>query len=258
MKTVFAGILLLIMTGVPGAGIMTSEIDYKQDSTVFKSFIAYDDKITGKRPGVLVVHEWWGLNDFVREKAKALAALGYVAFAPDMYGDGKTTTSADEAGKLSGAVRADPAVLRARIAAALEKLRSDIHVDKTRIACIGYCFGGGVALELARSGADVRGVVSFHGSLATTTPATEKPKARILICHGADDTFVTMDQVAGLIEELKKVKADYEVDIYAHAVHAFSNPDADKAGLPGVAYNAEADRMSWEQMKKFLGEVLGK
>jgi dienelactone hydrolase len=238
------------------AEIKTQTVEYTADGVKMIGYLAYDDATADKRPGVLVVHEWWGLNDYPKSRARQLAQLGYVAFAADIYGDGKTVTTADEAGKLAGAARANLAGTRARAAAALEQLKANPRVDANRTAAIGYCFGGSVVLEMARAGADLRGVVPFHGALATSMPATAKPKAKLLICHGADDPFIPGEQIAAFLDELRKVGADYQFNMYSGAVHAFTNPDAAKAGLNGVAYNAEADTHSWEDMKRFFAEVL--
>jgi dienelactone hydrolase len=205
---------------------------------------------------VLVVHEWWGLNDYAKRRAEQLAQLGYVAFAADVYGDGFNTTSPDEAGKRSGVFRNDRAAGRQRLRAALDTLRQNKLVDPKRIAAIGYCFGGTCVLELARSGADIAGVVSFHGSLATQMPASPGAvRAKVLVCHGADDAFESPDDIAGFQKEMREAGTDWQMIYYGGAVHSFTNPDAGKSGIAGVAYNERADKRSWEAMKSFFAEI---
>jgi len=218
------------------------------------------DSISGKRPGVLVAPEWWGLNDYAKSRARQLAGLGYVALAMDPYGAGKATQDPREAGKLAGALRAgDRTELRERAAAALDLLKKNEYVDPARVAAIGYCFGGTTVLELARSGADVVGVVSFHGGLSTAHPEEAKNiKAKVLVCHGADDTFESPAEIQAFQQEMRDGKVDWQMNIYSGAVHAFTNPDADKFGIKGIAYNAEADHRSWQAMKDFFAEIFGK
>jgi len=262
--SVAAILLTLALATAPAlAQVQTRSVDYKQGDTTLRGYLAWDEapgnQPEAKRPGVLVVPEWWGLNDYAQRRTRELAALGYVALAVDMYGDGKSTTSAQEAGALATAVRSDRALMRARIRAALDTLAADPRVDPKRIAAIGYCFGGGVVLELARSGADVAGVVCFHGSLDTPHPQDAKNiKAKVLICNGADDTMVA-PQIPAFEKEMRDAGVDWQFINYGGAVHAFTNPDADKlalsAGLKGIAYNAKADKRSWQAMKVFLQEV---
>lgn len=255
MKTVFAGILLLIMTGISGAKIMTSEIDYKQDSTVFKGFVAYDEKNTGMRPGVLVVHEWWGLNDFVREKAKALAAMGYVAFAPDMYGDGRNTTDQQVASRMAGEVRGTP-LFRKRVVLGLATLRDMPNVDTSRMAVIGFCFGGTAALELAYSGAKIKGAVAFHAGLVSPSENDLKTlTAKLLVLHGAEDPFTPADSVRHFQETLKKSAVDWQMIYFGGAVHGFTNPSNGSDNKKGLAYNPVAARRSWKYMENFLDEL---
>ena len=248
--------LLLTLSPMASAAIKTETVEYKAGDMTLKGFLAYDDATTDKRPAVIIVHEWWGLNDYVKRRAQDVAKLGYVAFAADMFGDGKTTTDPKEAGKLAGSVKSDPKVELARAQAALDVLKKRPEVETNRIAAMGYCFGGSVALDMARAGWPLAGVVSFHGALATKTHAEAgKVKAKILACHGADDPMVPADEVMGFQDEMRKAKADWVFTSYANAVHAFTNPDADKFGIPGVAYNEKADKRSWEAMKDFFGEI---
>jgi dienelactone hydrolase len=218
--------------------------------------LAYDDSISGKRPGVLVVHEWWGHNEYARKRARMLAELGYTALAVDMYGEGKQASHPEDAGKFASAVRNNMPEAEARFNAAEAVLKNHVTVNPDKIAAIGYCFGGGLLLELARRGIDLDGVVSFHGSLATQNPA--KPgdvKTKVLVCHGADDPFVKPEQVSALKAEMKSANADFTFKEYAGAKHSFTNPDANEFGkkfnLP-LEYNEQADKQSWEEMKIFL------
>lgn len=238
------------------AKITGKNVEYTAEGVALKGYLAYDDSMKGKRPGVLVVHEWWGLNDYVRKRARMLAELGYTALAVDMYGDGKTATHPDDAGKFSSEVMKNFDAAKARFTAAEDFLKKQPTVDPDRVAAIGYCFGGGVVLNMARQGADLKGVVSFHGSLTAVKPAEPGAiKAKILVLHGGDDKFTTPEQIEMFKEEMKKAGADYRFIVYPGAIHAFSNPDATALGkkfnIP-IAYNAEADRKSWEEMKKFF------
>ena len=239
------------------ATIQTKEVEYREGGTVFKGFIAWDDATTGKRPGVLVVHEWWGLNDHARNQARRLAEAGYVGFAIDMYGAGRVTTHPQEAQAFATEAAKDPAVAAARFNAALEELKRDPHVDPARIAAIGYCFGGGVVLGMARSGADLAAVVSFHGSLGTKTPAEPgKVKARVLVLAGGADPFVPPEQIDAFKREMQAAGARFDVIVYPGAKHGFTNPTAGQYGMDQLAYNAEADQQSWAAMLKLFKEVL--
>jgi len=238
------------------AEVQTKEIDYKQGETVLHGLIAWDDAVTGKRPGVLVVHEWWGHNEHARYQAKRLAQAGYVGLALDMYGKGKVTTHPNDAKAFVAEVKKDPALIPARFQAALEQLKQDPHVAADQIAAIGYCFGGAVVLDAARTGADLDAVVSFHGSLVTKTPAEPgKVKARVLVLTGADDPFVPADQVETLTQEMKAAGAKFQVVSYPGVKHSFTNPDAAKGGMEALEYNAEADQKSWAAMLELFKEV---
>lgn len=249
--------LLLAIGSAASAAIKTEAVTYKEGQAEAHSFIVYDDTVSGKRPGVLVVPEWWGLNDYPRMRAKMLAQLGYVAMAVDIYGDGKVTADPEQAGAWADALEAgDRAELRTRIATALAKLKSDSRVDASKTAAIGYCFGGSTVLELARSGAEVNGVVSFHGHYDTADPA--KPgevKARILACYGADDPFTSAAQIQAFEDEMRKARADWQFNVYGGAKHSFTNPDAGKYHVAALAYNKEADHRSWQAMKDFFREI---
>ena len=257
MKAILGGLFMaaLMATGAQ-AEIRMERIEYRHGDTVLEGYLAYDDGVTGKRPGVLVVHEWWGVNDYVKRRAEQLARLGYVAFALDMYGKGISTTDPKEAGRLAGLFRNDRPLGRARAAAGLNVLKSRPQVDPARIAAIGYCFGGTIVLEMARGGADLKGVASFHGGLATPNPADARNiKGKVLVLHGADDTFESPAEIAAFQEEMRQAKVDWQMNYYGGAVHSFTNPDAGKAGIKGVAYNEAADRRSWQAMRTFFDEI---
>jgi dienelactone hydrolase len=236
--------------------IETREIQYTQDGTNLKGFVAWNAAARGTRPGVLVVHEWWGHNEHARRAARRLAEAGYVGFALDMYGDGKMTTHPDTAGAWMSRASQDPAVLTARFNAALEQLKQDPHVDPDRIAAIGYCFGGAVALRMARSGADLDAVVTFHPVLDTTRAvAPGAVQGRVLMLTGEADPFVPPEVLTAFTTQMRAAGTRFEVVSYPGAKHAFTNPDAGKAGLPALVYDAEADRQSWAAMLRLLGEV---
>jgi dienelactone hydrolase len=252
-----AAAFLVTIAGAARAAIKTETVTYKEGHAEAHSFIAYDDRLSGKRPGVLVVPEWWGLNDYPRMRAKMLAQLGYVAMAVDIYGDGRNTADPKQAGQWADALEAgDRAELRTRMAAALARLKSDPRVDLGKTAAIGYCFGGATVLELARSGAEVNGVVSFHGHYDTANPARPgQVKARILACHGADDPFQSPAQIQAFQDEMRKARADWQFNVYSGARHSFTNPNAGNYHVTGLAYNAEADHRSWRAMQDFFREI---
>jgi len=238
------------------AKIVTQTVTFRQDGTALRGFLAYDDGLKGKRPGVLVVHEWWGLNDFARERALKLAGLGYVALAADMYGGGATTRDREEAGKLAGALRGNPDLLRARAQAALQVLAADPRVDPEHLAAIGFCFGGATVLELAYSGADLAGVVSFHGGLPRPQPGDLKRlKAKILVLHGADDPHVPAADIAAFEQAMRQAGADWQMVFFGGAVHSFTNPAAGEDQATGVAYDPRAARRSWRCMQEFFREI---
>src|SRR4051812_22396452 len=248
--------IVLVLSSVLRAEVKTEQVEYKQGDTTLKGMIAYDDAKKDKRPGVIVVHEWWGLTEHPKNKAMELAKLGYVAFAIDMFGDGKTTEDPKQAGEWAGAIKKDRETGAARFNAAMDVLKKNERVDGNKIGAIGFCFGGTVCLEMARSGAPLVGVVSFHGSLATDHPAGQGGlKTHLLICHGADDPMVTPDDVVAFAGEMNTAGADYQINVYSGAVHAFTNPKADSYNIPGIAYNEKADKRSWIAMKDFFAEV---
>jgi dienelactone hydrolase len=242
-----------------GPSVVTKEVIYTADSVTLKGFLAYDENVKGKRPGVIVVHEWWGNNDYSRMRARMLAELGYTALAIDMYGDGKVVDNPNDAGKMTMSVMQNPAGAKARFEAGINFLKEQSQTNPGKIAAIGYCFGGGVVLRMAVSGTDLNGVVSFHGGLPTdsiTNPSTVK--AKMLVCNGADDTFVPKEQISAFEKAMKDAGLNYEFINYAGSVHAFTNTAADSLGkkfnIP-IAYNKTADEKSWEDMKKFLSKL---
>jgi dienelactone hydrolase len=239
------------------AEIKTEALEYKQGATVLQGYVAWDDAIAGKRPGILVVHEWWGHNAHARNQAERLAKLGYVGFALDMYGKGKVATHPNDAKTFMTEATADPKVVKARFDAAMAELKKRPQVDAKQIGVIGYCFGGSVALDMARSGEPLAVVATFHGALGSKLKAKPGIKPRILVLHGADDSMIPKDQVEAFKAEMTRAKARFEVVEYPDAKHGFTNPDADKAGVPGLGYNAKADRESWAALTKLLGEVFG-
>jgi dienelactone hydrolase len=245
---------LLLATAVD-AKIVSRTVEYKDGDAVLEGYLAYDDATKNQRPGILVVHEWWGLNDYVRMRVDRLAELGYVAFALDMYGKGIWTDDPRKAGQLSGHLRGQP-IMRQRARAGLQILQKNDLVDPKRIAAIGYCFGGTTVLELAYSSADIAGVVSFHGGLTAPKPEDlHRIKAKILVLHGADDGFASPENIAAFQDALRKAQADWQMIYYGGAMHSFTNPAADKANLKGIAYNRSADERSWKHMQIFFEEI---
>jgi dienelactone hydrolase len=255
MIWVLAIILALWCTGEAQAKLVTKTVEYRQDGTVLKGYLAYDDVSRAKRPGVLVVHEWWGLNDYAKKRAEQLAGLGYVALAADMYGEGATTRDPQEAGRWAGAVKGTP-LIRSRAQAALKVLAANPLVNPRRLAAIGFCFGGTTVLELAYSGADLAGVVSFHGGLPRPQPGEMKGiKASILVLHGADDPHVPAAEVAAWQEAMRTAGADWQMVFFGGVVHGFTNPAAGNNKASGVAYDARADRRSFRYMREFFQEI---
>ncbi len=256
MKKLLMILAILFVAANAEASVKTEIIEYKQGATVLEGFLAWDDATTAQRPGILIVHEWNGINDHMKQRAEMLAKLGYVAFAVDIYGKGVRPAMPSEAGKTAGIYKNDRPLMRARVETGLEELRKQRYVDPQRIAAIGYCFGGTVALELARDAADLRGVVSFHGGLSTPTPQDAKNiKAKVLALHGADDPFVKADEVAAFQDEMRKGGVDWQFVSYSKAVHSFTNKAAGTDNSKGAAYNEKADKRSWEAMKTFFAEI---
>jgi dienelactone hydrolase len=255
-------VLALAGTAIAAPKIEGKPVEYSAGGVTLKGYLAYDANIKGKRPGVLVVHEWWGQNEYVRNRARMLAELGYTALALDMYGEGKIATHPDDAGKFSSEVMKNFPVAKERFLAALEFLKKQPTVDPANIAAIGYCFGGGVVLNMARQGIDLKGIASFHGSLAVVKPDQPTPiKAAVRVYNGADDKFVPAEAIEALKKEMAEQKVDFKFVNYPGAVHAFTNPESTENGkkfnLP-LAYNAAADKASWEDMKGFLKGIFKK
>jgi dienelactone hydrolase len=240
--------------------IVTENVSYRHGEKPLQGFLAYDDSIEGKTPGVLIVHEWWGLNDYVRERAKGIAGLGYVAFALDMYGKDKVTQHPEQAKEWAEEVRSSMELWRQRALAGLKVLQENPKVDTSRIAAIGYCFGGSTVQLLAYSGADLEGVVSFHGSLMPPPENMEKTaeaETKILILHGAADPMATQQDMMKYISGMESSGMDWQMVLFGGAKHSFTNPAADKAGMPAIAYDKDADQRSWEYMKIFFDELFG-
>ena len=256
---VILAMAILSIAGRAGAAVVGEEVGYDVDGVKLTGYLAYDDSITGKRPGVLVVHEWWGHNDYVRVRADMLAEMGYTALALDMYGDGKSTDHPADASKFMMEVFSNMDVAVKRFVAARNILESHASTVSGQTAAIGYCFGGNIVLQMARSGMDLKGVASFHGNLSTSKPAQpDAIKSHILVMHGADDPFVPPEQVDGFKAEMAAANADLKFIAYPGAVHAFTNPGADVLGkahnLP-LAYNEAADKQSWAELESFLKGV---
>lgn len=253
MRTFSATVVAVTLAASAHAAIRVEPVEYKQGDTTLRGQIAYDDAVRGKRPGVLVVHEWWGLNDYAKMRAKMLAEAGYVAFAMDMFGDGKTTQHPEEAGKWATAIGQNVQVGMDRFNAAWDLLKKNERVDANHIAAIGYCFGGSTALTMALSGADLDGVAAFHG--VTTSEPTGKITASILVCLGAADPFINAEQAAEFQKNLADAGADWQLVTYAGAKHGFTNPGAGDYGMTAIAYNEKADKRSWALLLDFLAEV---
>ena len=253
------GLFLILIASAAHAEIKTQVIEYPVGAARMTGYLAYDDAISGPRPGVLVVHEWWGHNAYARKRAEMLAQLGYTAFALDMYGDGKVADHPDNAMAFMQAVTNDLPEAERRFTAARAVLEAQPTVDKHHIAAIGYCFGGGMVLHMARVGMDLDAVVSFHGALGTQTPARAgQVKARVLVFTGADDVMVPPEQVQAFEKEMRNANVNLELVSYSGVKHSFTNPDADdfakRFNMP-LAYNAQADASSWKRMQEFLRTV---
>ena len=256
--SLFLVLVFSFLTISASAKIVGKEVEYKSDGTTLKGYLAYDNSVKGKRPGVLVVHEWWGHNDYARTRANKLAELGYTAFAVDMYGNAEQADHPKKAGELATAVLSNLDVAEARFTAAMDYLKKQKTVNPERIAAIGYCFGGGVVLNMALRGVDIDGVASFHGLLPQEAPENAKPTADIVIFHGGADPFVTKEQFDVFKKIMQDTGANYELVVYPGVQHSFTNPDADKYGkkfdLP-LVYNEDADKKSWEQTQAFLNRI---
>ncbi|MCX6317318.1 MAG: dienelactone hydrolase family protein [Bacteroidetes bacterium] len=237
---------------------VTYTVDGAKDSTVYDGYVVYDENIEGKRPAILVVHEWWGLNEYAKRRARDLAKLGYIAMALDMYGNGKRADNPEDAGKLAGPFYQNPAIAKPVFEAAMNKLKSYAQADGGKVAAIGYCFGGAQVLNMAKMGEDLKGVVSFHGNLTVVPAVKDLLKADVLVCHGAADPIVPQTEVDLFKHQMDSVGAKYTFKAYNGATHAFTNPDAtangEKFKLP-IKYDAAADTASWNDMKVFFGNI---
>ena len=261
MKLAITTLILSLLSSAALAAVQGQEVSYTADGVTMKGYLAWDDAVQGKRPGVLVVHEWWGHNEYARKRARMLAELGYTALAVDMYGEGKTASHPKEAGAFAGEVMKNAPVAKARFQAAENLLKQQPGVDGERIGALGYCFGGSVVLDMARQGADLKAVASYHGGLSTSAPAQAgQVKARVASFTGAEDPMIPPAQVDAFKQEMTQAGVDFTTVVYPGVKHSFTNPDADnygkQFGLP-LAYNAAADADSWNKTRRFLQEALG-
>jgi dienelactone hydrolase len=256
MKTLLTTIFTLGCVLAARAQVHTENVDYKDGETVLQGYLAYDESAKGKRPGVLIVHQWKGLGSNEKKRAEMLAQLGYVAFCADIYGKGIRPDDPKDAGAQAGKYKSNRALLRERANAGLDVLKKNELTDTARVAAIGYCFGGTTVIELARSGADIAGVVSFHGGLDSPTPEDGKNiKCKVLALHGADDPFVPAKDIAAFENEMRDAKVDWQLVKYGNTVHSFTIWDADKDHMQGSSYNEKSDKRSWEDMKIFFAEI---
>ncbi len=268
MKTVIVWLVLFAATAVPTMSFMEPNkvspklkeevVTYTADGINYKGYVAYDESKTGKRPAILVVPEWWGLNDYPKYRVRELAKLGYIAMAADMFSDGKIAVNPQEAQEYTKPFYSDPNLAKTRIDAALEKLKTFPETDVKNMAAIGYCFGGSCVLNAAKLGADLKGVVSFHGGLAGAPANKKLLKAKILVCNGAADKFVSEQSIVDFRHGLDSIGADYTFKSYADATHAFTNPASTENGkkfnMP-IEYNEAADKASWNDMKEFFASL---
>ncbi|VAW59160.1 Dienelactone hydrolase family protein [hydrothermal vent metagenome] len=257
MKKIILPVLFnLLIVSVVQAKVITTEVKYSEADQEFTSFISYDDSIKGKRPGILVVHEWWGLSSYEKHRAEMLAKLGYVAIAVDMYGSGKLTDKPDQAKAWMQAVTTDIEWWRERAMMGIEQLEKHKLVDKNKLAAIGYCFGGGTVIQLAYGGADLKGIVSFHGALPIADKENfGKIKAKMLMAHGNADPFIRRESLTKFQDTLDKAKANWNMITYGNARHSFTNPESDSHAMDALKYDKYADEHSWKAMQVFLDEI---
>lgn len=248
--------MLLVMAATAEAKVTTQVVEYEHDGVVLEGYVAWDDSSDAARPGVLVVHQWMGLGEHEKEWCRRLAAEGYVAMAADVYGKGVRPSNREEAAAQATIYRSDRPLMRSRVQAGVDKLRGLAGVDEGNIAAIGFCFGGGCVLELARSGSDVNCVVSFHGNLDTPDPAdASNIRGSVLVCHGADDPYVPQETVTAFMDEMRNAGVDWQMVFYGNAVHSFTHESAGTDNSTGAAYNAEAAHRSWEVQLDFFREI---
>ncbi|MFN2643851.1 MAG: dienelactone hydrolase family protein [Burkholderiales bacterium] len=261
MQHWLAGAGLALSLSVAQAAIKEEPVTYKDGETTMKGFVVYDDAVKAKRPGIILVHEWWGITKHIHNEARRFAQKGYSAFIADMYGEGKTADNPKDAGALAGSVMKNPQVMESRFNAARAALARHASVDGSKIGAAGYCFGGAVALNMARAGADIAAVAAFHATLSMNTPAPKSMKTKVLVLNGADDPFVKPEQVAALKKDMEAAKADYRYVNYPGAVHAYTDPGATEVGkkfnMP-VAYNAKVDKQAKAEADKFFAAALKK
>ena len=257
MKAVLSFVLILLLSISVTGEVVSEEVEYRYGEEVFQGYLTYNDALSDKRPGILIVHEWWGLNEHPKQRARQLAQEGYVAFALDMYGKGRVTDDPKEAGQWASQIRKDPLLARQRFEYGLNQLQEREDVDSEYIAAIGYCFGGGVCLDMARMGLDLKGVVSFHGGLSNNISKDHyNLTVPVLVCHGGEDPMVPPSEVKDFFQEMNQAGADWQLIAYGGAVHSFTNPEADQRGMKGVAYNEKADQQSWMHMLLFFRDIL--
>jgi len=251
----FVTTALLMTTGIAQGELVTRTIEYDHAGDTLEGYLAYDDAVNGERPGVLVVHEWWGLNDYAKRRARMLAELGYVAFCADMYGQGKVTEDPQKASNWSGHMKGDLDLRRDRTIAGLDVLKKQPQTNTDKLGAIGYCFGGSTVLQLAYSNVELAGVVSFHGSF----PMPEKDSTvntPVLVCHGAQDGFTPAKRIQAWQQRMDAIGADWHMTTYARAQHSFTNPAAAERNIDGIGYNQQADQRSWAHMKLFLARII--
>lgn len=256
MRKILSTLLLLAVASGSWAAVQVKEVVYQDGDQTLRGYLAWDDAKKGKRPGVMVVHEWWGLNDYAKQRAQQLAEEGYVAFAADMYGPDKVTTHANDAKGWMTQIVSNQEAWQKRALLGLEQLKNSPQVDASRLAAIGYCFGGATVMQMAYAGADLDGVVSFHGSLPPATPdQAANIKSRVLIAHGDADSFIPAERIVKFKQALSDANVDWEMNVYANARHGFTNPDAGDFGMDALAYDEKADKRSWAKMKAFFDEI---